>query len=41
MIGVQGARPLFLDYIVGKLNLAKTKKILKVFLKDIEFQIVS
>ena len=27
---VQGAKPLFLDYIaVGKLNLAKTKKILK------------
>ena len=39
---VQGARPLFfLDYIaVGKLNLNKSKKILKVFLKDVNYQIV-
>ena len=35
---VQGAKPLFLDYIaVGKLNLNITKRILKVFLKDVKF----
>ena len=40
---VQGAKPLFfLDYIaVGKLNLLKTKKILKVFLKAVNYLIVS
>ena len=39
---VQGAKPLFLDYIaVGKLNLIKTKKILKVFLGDVNYQTVN
>ena len=40
---VQGAKPLFfLDYIaVGKLNLSKTKKILKGILRDAVYQIVS
>ena len=38
---VQGAKPLFLDYIaVGKLNLSKTKKFLKVFLKDVNYPTV-
>ena len=38
---VQGAKPLFLDYIaVGKLNLDKAKKILKGIFKVAKFQIV-
>ena len=40
---VQGAKPLFfLDYIaVGNLDLIKTKKILKVFLKDVKYLTVN
>ena len=39
---VQGAKPLFLDYIaVGKLNLKKTKQILKEFSKVVGNQIVN
>ena len=40
---VQGAKPLFfLDYIaVGKLDLNKTKKILREFLKDANYPIVN
>ena len=37
---VQGAKPLFLDYIaVGKLDLIKTKKIIKGILKVVEYLI--
>ena len=39
---VQGAKPLFLDYIaVGKLNLNKTKKNLKGILKDVNYLAVN
>ena len=39
---VQGARPLFLDYIaVEKLNLKKTKKIIEEYLRDAKFLNVS
>ena len=39
---VQGAKPLFLDYIaVGKLELKKPRKFLKVFLKDVNCLIVN
>ena len=39
---VQGAKPLFLDYIaIGKLDLRKTKKILKGILRGAKYQIVN
>ena len=40
---VQGAKPLlFLDYIsINKIDLKKLKKLLKVLLKDVKFQIAS
>ena len=39
---VQGARPLHTDYIaVGKLNLKKTKKIVREYLRDAKFLNVS